>query len=146
MKSYLYAVCPHCEHPNIHVEGGKLKPHTTHMGTHVVCLGSDLTAPETHLNPFRRGTAEYQTALDLGRANFSPPPIENARPAFTVWRFCGIDFIATPSGHGFHVMDALGANYGSWMDIEEFRKRQRSGILSAWTSLGRAHLSVICER
>lgn len=57
--------------------------------------------------------------------------------------FSGIQFIAIPIDRGnVHILDALGGNYGSWMDVDEFRKRQVKGVLADWAQLGKATLSV----
>lgn len=147
--SRIYAVCPHCEHPNIHVSDGIIAKHTMHTGTHVHCIGSGMTANEQHNSPLNRHTSEYQIALQMAqsRAFVEVPEVKTIRPTFRTWTFSGIQFIAVPiDRNSEHIMDALGGNYGSWMSVDEFRKRQQAGIIADWQSLGRAHLQVVCDR
>jgi hypothetical protein len=147
MKKHSYAVCPHCQHPNIHVEQGALVTHHVTL-TGPLCLGSKLQPKIIRTTPIERTSEEYTSELQNGQTDtLSAAEIQSRRPTFKTWRFCGIEFIAIPGDRDSeHIMDALGANYGSWMSVAEFRKRQQSGILADWQSLGRAHLSVVCER
>jgi len=39
MKTYLYAVCPHCEHPNVHVHNGYIVHHTMSLGGYAAMIG-----------------------------------------------------------------------------------------------------------
>lgn len=149
MKSpYIYTVCPHCEHPNIHVHDGKIAEHTTH--THVKCIGSGMDAVEQHEAPLNRHTSEYQVALQMSQTrSFGNviPERETTRPAFTTWSFSGLQFIAVPIDRdNVHIADATGANYGSWMSVEDFRKRQQTRPIADWQSLGRCHLQIVCNR
>lgn len=149
MKAYIYSVCTHCEHPNIHVENGLLCEHVISLNSPTKCLGSGMTASEARSEPLNRHTREFQVALEMAKAKtFNQEQAEPMRrPAFKTWMFSGLQFIAVPhDSNSDHIMDALGGNYGSWMSVEEFRKRQQAGILSEWQSLGRAHLQVVCER
>lgn len=144
MNTYLYTVCPHCEHPNVHVSNGYITEHTVSLSTSTRCSGSGLDARETHIEPMNRHTEEYRTAL----AKYDPGLFKNEPPlCFTTWEFSGIQFIAVPIDRGnVHIADCFGNNYGSWMSVTEFRKRQRSGVLRDWQALGKAHLNVVSER
>lgn len=148
MKNYIYTVCPHCEHPNIHVENGRIASHYESITGTVPCIGSNAVPQETHKEPLNRHTAEFKGALARAQKGFQTiPEKETTRPAFTTWKFSGIEFIAVPIDRGnFHIMDALGGNYGAWMSIEKFRKKQADGIIADWQAIGRAHLQIVCNR
>lgn len=107
-----------------------------------------MDAAETHEEPFRRGTLEYMNALKVAQSRVIPfNHQEHTRPAFTMWMFSGLVFIAVPGDReSFHIMDATGANYGAWMSVDGFRKRQKSGVIADWQSLGRAHLQIVSNR
>lgn len=146
MKTYLYAVCPHCEHPNVHVEDGNIVPHTIGSTSPTECIGSRMEAMETHSDPLNRHTSEFQIALQMAQhRSFSEPG--DIKPSFTTWSFSGIDYISVPiDRNSVHILDVFGGNYGSWSSVEAFRKRQRNGVLADWSQLGKAHLSVVCDR
>jgi hypothetical protein len=60
---------------------------------------------------------------------------------FTTWKFAGKQYLAAPASNGVHIIDEDGDNYGSWTDIERFRKRQSEGW--EWSPLGKAMVQVI---
>jgi hypothetical protein len=62
--------------------------------------------------------------------------------AFSTWNFKGVEFIAIPSDRAFHIMDEQGNNYGAWMDVDGFRKRQRIQNNMAIQPLGKGRLGV----
>jgi hypothetical protein len=136
MKNHLYSVCPHCQHPNIHVEDGKLTKHTIATNSPVACIGSEMQATESRAYPIRRGTREYAQAL-------AGPELPEQN-GFWTWRFSGIDFLAAPIDRGnVHICDAFGNNYGSWMSVEEFRKRQQKGVIADWQALGKCRVQIV---
>lgn len=48
--------------------------------------------------------------------------------AFTVWKFKGVTFLAhINTSNNVSIMDEDGNNYGGWMVLEGFRKRQSLG-------------------
>lgn len=152
-KPFLYAVCPHCEHPNVHVYNGSIAPHTVGLASDTQCSGSNLVAHETHAEPINRHTAAFREALEKQLAGLDlekrpvQPEAPDVAPAFTYWRFSGFGFLAAPIDRGaFHIIDCHGNNYGSWMSVEEFRKRQGAGVIADWQALGKAHLNIVCDR
>jgi tetrahydromethanopterin S-methyltransferase subunit H len=60
---------------------------------------------------------------------------------FATWKFAGKQYLAAPASGGFHVIDEEGNNYGAWMCLQEFRKRQREG--GEWSPLGKAMVQVM---
>lgn len=66
-RKYIYAVCPHCEHPNIHVEDGKIAVHIINIASSVKCLGSGMEANEQHECPLNRHTSEFMVALQMAQ-------------------------------------------------------------------------------
>lgn len=147
MKNYIYAVCPHCEHPNVHVENGCLKTHTKGITSDAACIGSGITPKATRTFPLNRHLQEFRDALALEQSDMIKAHESETPPAFIVWEFSGIKFIAVPIDRGnFHIADVFGNNYGAWMTIEKFRKRQSAGVLSEWAPLGKAHLQVVHNR
>lgn len=68
-----------------------------------------------------------------------------APPAFTAFRFGGLKFIAIPIDRGnIHVLDDTGKNYGSWMDMNSFKRNFRECLASAVShlTLGKARLAI----
>lgn len=61
---------------------------------------------------------------------------------FETWTFHLVKFIAIDNGQSSHVIDEHGNNYGSWQNLDKFRKRQREGDPLALTVLGKARLEV----
>jgi hypothetical protein len=61
--------------------------------------------------------------------------------AFATWTYQGTRYLAIPNGHGFHVIDEAGNNYGAWMTPDRFRSEQgkRSDMAQP---IGRASLIV----
>ena len=62
---------------------------------------------------------------------------------FETWTFAGKQYLAVPSQSGVHIIDADGNNYGSWMSVDGFRKRQRDG--GEWSALGSARIMVVLD-
>lgn len=45
---------------------------------------------------------------------------------FTTWKFGSVQFLAFENGNNaYSIVDEFGRNYGSWMDVEGFRKAQK---------------------
>lgn len=145
---HLYAVCPHCEHPNVHVENGRLKPHVISLNSHVQCLGGGLAPQSTHSTPLNRHTAEFRAILSTEKQAImsNRPEQDPVRPAFVTWKFSGIRFIAIPKAGGEQILDELGNHYGAWMSLDAFKARQQAGIIADWQSLGKGELQIVCHR
>lgn len=57
------------------------------------------------------------------------------------WKFNGTEFIAFPHGNNNQeviIYDEHGKNYGSFYDVESFRKRQKDG--NSWGALGKIQM------
>lgn len=149
MKHETYAVCPQCTHPNVHVYSGRIAVHTVSLASDMQCSGSNLEALEQHIEPLNRHESAYVSALEKAQGSEFVPFREpqDVKPAFTTWSFSGIEFVAVPiDRNNVHIMDVHGNNYGAWMSVKEFRKRQQAGVIADWQALGKAHLSVVSER
>lgn len=149
VKKCIYAFCPHCECANVHVLGGKLGRH--HVGiTGPVCRGSDMEAHGQRETAMEKNDPGFFIALQQAQyAAFgdSLPPEPPMRHAFQTWKFSGLEFLSVPNDRNSEqIIDSAGANYGSWLSVAEFRKRQKSGLTADWQSLGSCHLNVCCDR
>lgn len=51
MKPEAYTVCPGCNHPNIHVAGGIIEPHTVSTVDPTPCPAAGKPAPEQRTKP-----------------------------------------------------------------------------------------------
>lgn len=56
-------------------------------------------------------------------------PDEQDQPAtpkaFLVWKFDGLQFMAANTGQNYWIADENGGNYGTWDNVDKFRKRQQ---------------------
>lgn len=103
---------------------------------------------EARQNPLNRHTAEFREALReaVETCNPKPQPKLEQGAAFSFWTFSGQKYIAVPHNDGFSIADSSGNNFGAWMSVENFRKRQQSGVLADWQPLGKCRLQLVCER
>jgi hypothetical protein len=63
--------------------------------------------------------------------------------AFKSWMYSGVRYVAVPNGNGgSSVIAETGEHYGSWLDVAEFRRRQKQGF-DELLVLGRAELRVV---
>jgi len=46
---------------------------------------------------------------------------------FETWTHNGIKMLAVPNGTSVSIIDEDGGNYGSWLAVADFRKRQTTG-------------------
>ena len=48
----------------------------------------------------------------------------NTEPQFCTWRFKQDTYVAVNNGDGWHVLNDRCENFGAWLNVKEFRRRQ----------------------
>lgn len=66
--------------------------------------------------------------------------LKSKKQAFETWMFDGVRYLAIPLDGRVHVISQDGSNFGSWFDVQSFRKRQQSQSPQEWMALGMAFL------
>lgn len=63
---------------------------------------------------------------------------------FQTWTFAGVKFLAVNRGprDGWHIIDEVGRNYGSWQRVETYRERQSKYAVGIG-SVGHSRLQVV---